>query len=183
MKTLVAVASKHGSTMEIGERIASALSVAELRVDLRPVDQVHSVAAYDAAVIGSGVYMGRWIGDAREFVDEHVSELSRMPVWMFSSGPITDKVDPADSSDGLRLLEAVHGREHRLFAGRLEKNSLGLMERTVVRMTVGKPPQILRDNLAGELQAVGNRAKKFGDGRSGSGFHQPIPTRLPALRA
>lgn len=134
MKTLVAVASKHGSTMEIGERIASALSVAELRVDLRPVDQVHSVAAYDAAVIGSGVYMGRWLGAGRDFVEKHASELSRMPVWMFSSGPITDKVDPADAADGIRLLEAAHGREHKLFAGKLEKDRLGLMERTIVRM-------------------------------------------------
>jgi menaquinone-dependent protoporphyrinogen oxidase len=95
---------------------------------------VHSIAAYDSAVIGSGVYMGRWLGHARDFVDEHASELSRMPVWMFSSGPITDKVDPADAADGIRLLEAAHGREHKLFAGKLDKDSLGLLERTVVRM-------------------------------------------------
>ena len=134
MKTLVAVASKHGSTMEIGERIASILREAQLSVDVRPIDLVFSIAAYDSAVIGSGVYMGRWLGDARDFVDEHVSELSRMPVWMFSSGPITDKVDPGDAADGLRLLEAAHGREHKLFAGKLEKDGLGLVERTVVRM-------------------------------------------------
>ena len=134
MKTLVAVASKHGSTTEIGERIGSILSDSQLSVDVRPIDQVHSIAAYDSAVIGSGVYMGRWLGHARDFVDEHASELSRMPVWMFSSGPITDKVDPADAADGIRLLEAAHGREHKLFAGKLDKDSLGLLERTVVRM-------------------------------------------------
>ena len=134
MKTLVAVASKHGSTMEIGERIGSILRESELLVDVRPIDQVYSIAAYDAAVIGSGVYMRRWIGAARDFVDEHASGLSRMPVWMFSSGPITDKVDPGDAANGIRLLEATHGREHKLFAGKLDKDSLGLMERTIVRM-------------------------------------------------
>ncbi|HEY5488728.1 MAG TPA: flavodoxin domain-containing protein [Candidatus Limnocylindrales bacterium] len=134
MKTLVAVASKHGSTMEIGERIAAILRESKVDVEVQSIVQMKSIAGYDAAIIGSGVYMGRWLGDARDFVDEHVSELSRMPVWMFSSGPITDKVDPGDAADGIRLLEAAHGREHRLFAGRLQKESLGLMERTIVRM-------------------------------------------------
>jgi len=134
MKTLVAVASKHGSTMEIGQRIAAILRESELDVEVQSIEQVHSIAGYDAAIIGSGVYMGRWLGAGRDFVEEHASALSRMPTWMFSSGPITDKVDPADAADGLRLLEAAHGREHRLFAGRLDRDSLGLMERTIVRM-------------------------------------------------
>jgi menaquinone-dependent protoporphyrinogen oxidase len=134
MKTLVAVASKHGSTMEIGERIGARLRESGLDVDVCPTGQLSSLAAYDAAIVGSGVYMGRWLGDGRDFVEMRATELGRMPVWLFSSGPITDRVDPGDAADGERLLEAVHGREHRLFAGRLDKDSLGFMERTIVRM-------------------------------------------------
>jgi len=134
MKTLVAVASKHGSTMEIGERIAAILRESKVDVEVQSIEQTKSIAGYDAAIIGSGVYMGRWLGAGRDFVEEHATELSRMPTWMFSSGPITDKADAADAADGLRLLEAAHGREHRLFAGRLVKEDLGVVERTIVRM-------------------------------------------------
>ena len=35
-------------------------------------------------VIGSAIYMGRWLKTAREFVSEHVA-LSAVPVWLFSS--------------------------------------------------------------------------------------------------
>ena len=43
-------------------------------------------------VIGSAIYMGRWLKTAREFVSEHVAELSAVPVWLFSS-------DRSDRSD------------------------------------------------------------------------------------
>ena len=45
-----------------------------------------------------------------------------------------DIVDPADSAEGLRLLELVGGRDHRLFAGKADKDEFGFVERTVVRM-------------------------------------------------
>jgi len=134
MKTLVAVASRHGGTMEIGERIGACLRESDLDVDVHPIDRVNSLAAYDAAIIGSAVYMGRWLGQGRDFVEVRATELSRMNVWLFSSGPISGRSDPHDADDGLRLLEAVNGREHKLFAGRLEKDDLGLTERFIVRM-------------------------------------------------
>lgn len=134
MKTLVTVSSKHGSTTEIGAAIAEALRTAGFDVDLITPEQVASLAGYDAVVVGSGVYMGRWLGPARDFVRDHADELRKRDVWLFSSGPITGVDDPADAANGLKLLELVGGREHRLFAGRLEKEGLGFSERAIVRL-------------------------------------------------
>jgi menaquinone-dependent protoporphyrinogen oxidase len=134
MKALVTVSSRHGSTTEIGAAIADAFRTAGLDVDLISPGQVASLDGYDAVVVGSGIYMGRWLAPARDFVTGHFDELRGKAVWLFSSGPVTGADDPADSAEGLKLLELVGGREHRLFAGRLEKEGLSFTERTLARM-------------------------------------------------
>lgn len=134
MKTLVTTSSRHGSPTEIGAAIAEALRATGLDVDLISAGGVASLDGYDAVVVGSGVYMGRWLGPARDLVRDHADELRKRDVWLFSSGPITGVDDPADAATGLKLLELVGGREHRLFAGRLEKEGLGFSERAIVRL-------------------------------------------------
>ncbi|RKY15905.1 MAG: flavodoxin, partial [Planctomycetota bacterium] len=71
MKVLVAVASKHGATMEIGQVIEASLHSAGLDVEFMRVEDVASLGPYDALVLGSGVYAGHWLRPAREFVDIH----------------------------------------------------------------------------------------------------------------
>jgi len=138
MKTLVTVATRHGATAEIGEAIAEQLRSMGLDVDVIPPDQVRSLAPYGAVVVGSGVYLGRWLAPAREFVTDHAEELRRLPVWLFGSGPITPVEDEADMVDGKQLRELVGARDNRLFAGQLERDGLGIFERVSVRM-VGSP--------------------------------------------
>ena len=88
-RILVACATRHGSTAEIAAEIADVLrrNVPGAVVDLREAAKAGEVAGYDAAVIGSAVYMGRWLPTARDLVEGHREVLSAMPVWLFSSGP------------------------------------------------------------------------------------------------
>jgi len=135
MKALVTVASKHGGSLGIGEAIGDVLRTQGLDVDLMPPEDVGSLDGYDGVVVGSGVYMGRWLGEARDFVHRHGDELRLHPVWLFSSGPVGDKRDDAaDGAEGVKHLSEISGRDHRVFAGRLEKEELGLGERAVIRM-------------------------------------------------
>jgi len=134
MKVLVTVASKHGSTDEIGHAIAErlrarGLEVAEQRPNGPPLDDV------DAVVIGSAVYGGRWLSPARSFVRAHLSELRRLPVWVFSSGPVGASPKPEEEPpEGLELAELINARPHRTFVGRLDPATLGLGERTLARL-------------------------------------------------
>jgi menaquinone-dependent protoporphyrinogen oxidase len=134
MKALVAVSSKHGGTQEIGQAIAESLRAAGIDADVIPPERVPSLDGYDAVVAGSALYMGRWMGPARDFVNGHADALRGRPVWLFASGPVTGVEDPADAAEGLKLLELVGGRDFRLFPGRLERDGLGFAERTLVRM-------------------------------------------------
>ena len=135
MKLLIAVSSKHGSTREIAESIAETVREAGVEVDVVDAERVESVALYDAVIVGSAVHMGRWMGPARALVNRTADALRARPVWLFSSGPLgRDIVDPADAAEGMKLLGLVGGREHRLFAGKADKNELGFGERAILRM-------------------------------------------------
>jgi menaquinone-dependent protoporphyrinogen oxidase len=140
MTVLVAAASKHGATGEIAERIGAELAGQGVDVEVRKLEEVGDLAGYDAFVLGSGVYLGNWLKEARRFVDSHAAELAERPTWLFSSGSIVG--DPPADDDPLavraklaeRLLEATHAREHKVFAGKLDSNELGFAEKASVRM-------------------------------------------------
>jgi len=135
MRIVVACATRHGSTAEIAAEIADVLrrNVSGAVVDLRDAAKAGEMAAYDAAVIGSAVYVGRWLPAARDLVQGHREVLSAMPVWLFSSGPVGDppkpEEDPVDVAD---LLAATGAREHRIFAGKLVRKQLSFPERAIV---------------------------------------------------
>ncbi len=140
MRVLVSAASRHGATAELADRLGQALD-AELRarrvesgVDVVAPEQVTGVSEYDAVVIGSAVYMGHWLDPARRLVETHAAELARIPVWLFSSGPVGDPLKPAeDPNDAAPMVEATGARDHRLFAGRLARSGLGFGEKAMVR--------------------------------------------------
>jgi menaquinone-dependent protoporphyrinogen oxidase len=135
MTVLVAVASRHGSTREIAELIGRTLEEHGLEVVVAPVDEIDDVAPYDAVVLGSAVYVGKWLEPARRFVDAHAVELAARPTWLFSSGPIGTPPKPeGDKAVEVGSIVARTGaREHRVFAGKLDRSGLGLGERMVVR--------------------------------------------------
>jgi menaquinone-dependent protoporphyrinogen oxidase len=134
MKMLVTVASKHGATEGIGRQIASTLVTAGHEVELVKPEEVQSLAGYDAAIVGSAIYMGRWMAEARDFVENHAEILRGMPVWLFASGPVTPVTDEGDTQDGDHLAELIGARGNRVFAGKLEEHELGFFERQIVKM-------------------------------------------------
>jgi menaquinone-dependent protoporphyrinogen oxidase len=134
MKILIAVSSKHGSTAEIAESIGETIREAGIEVDVVDAERVESVVSYDAVVVGSALYMGRWMGPARDLLHRSAEVLHRRPVWLFSSGPLGATIDPADAAEGLKLLELVGARDHRVFAGKADKDESGFFERRVLSM-------------------------------------------------
>jgi len=133
MRVLVAVASRHGSTVEIAKKIADVLTAARIEAIVRLPDEVVSVEPYDAVILGSGVYAGRWLGSARQFVDREAEGLSRRPVWLFSSGPVGDPAKPAaEPVDVEAIRKRTNARGHRVFNGKLDRQELGFGERAIV---------------------------------------------------
>ena len=135
MKILIAVASKHGSTREIAGALAQELEKQRHDVAVHAAQRSLAVDGYDAALVGSAVYVGNWMGEARAFVAENQAALARIPVWLFSSGPLgAENPQPEADPAGMDELMAQTGaRGHQIFVGKLDKSALGLGERLIVR--------------------------------------------------
>jgi menaquinone-dependent protoporphyrinogen oxidase len=145
MRVLVSVASKHGATAEIGEQIAEVLAAAGHEVVARAPQDVADLDGIDAVVLGSAVYVGRWMAPARELVERLGKDLARRPVWLFSSGPVGDPPRPAEEpADGAAAVEVTGAIEHKVFAGRIDRTRLAFGERTIVR-TLHIPDGDFRD--------------------------------------
>ncbi|HUF53850.1 MAG TPA: flavodoxin domain-containing protein [Dehalococcoidia bacterium] len=131
MRALIAVASRHGSTWEIGSALASEFQGTGVSSDLLEAKDVQSLEEYDLVVIGSAVYMGHWMVDALDLVDRFHDDLVMMPVWLFSSGPIgaDDPKPHGDPHDIPGLVAQLNAEGHRVFAGKLDKKVLGVGER------------------------------------------------------
>lgn len=133
MRVLVAVASKHGSSAEIADRIGEVLVAAGIETDVRPPDEVLGVAQYDGVILGSGVYAGRWLSAAKKLAERETAALRSRPVWLFSSGPVGDPAKPAAEPVDVELVRRrTDAIDHRIFPGKLDRQELGFGERAIV---------------------------------------------------
>lgn len=135
MKVLVTVASRHGSTSMIGDAIREELVATGVTTHMVEPELVTDISPYDAVVLGSAVYAGRWLKPARAFAKRFEAELARKAVWLFSSGPIGEPPKPTQpAADALELADRLGARDHQVFEGRIEPAVLSVIERATVRM-------------------------------------------------
>jgi menaquinone-dependent protoporphyrinogen oxidase len=145
MRVLVTAASKYGATGEIARAIGDVLAERGVDATVTPPEEVGSVGDYDAVVLGSAVYAGRWLPPAKELVDRAADALAARSVWLFSSGPIGDPPRPEeDPVDATEMLERTKARGHRVFAGKLIKKQLSFPEKAIV-MALRAPEGDFRD--------------------------------------
>ena len=130
--------SKNGATWEIAEAIAGHLRERGLEVSLVEPQDIRSVQEFEAAIIGSAVYAGRWVESVKAFVRRFGDELAARPVWLFSSGPVgnqdsmwfkTIQKSSIESEDAAQILESTDALEHQVFAGRLAVDELPFAQR------------------------------------------------------
>lgn len=147
MTVLVAYASRHGATRELAGHIAGVLADSGRTAEAHPVTDNIDLRDYDAAVIGSAAYAGRWLTEAVAFVADHRQALSVMPVWLFSSGPLGH--DPATTAAAEAraaavpqevpwLQELVGARQHLVFSGALRPDDLTFRERMLRRLPAAR---------------------------------------------
>ncbi len=135
MRVLVIPASKYGGTAEIGRAIAKTLREHRIDVDVSQPEHMFDLEPYAGHVIGSALYLGNWLPQARSFVEEYSEALRRKPTWLFSSGPLGPARPEEPMSDEVlaQLLAQTGATEHRLFSGKLALDHLSRTDRFVAR--------------------------------------------------
>lgn len=135
---LIVHASRHGGTAGIAQRIGEVLRAAGFDTTVARAAEMPDPSAYDACLVGGGVYMGSWVNDGTDYLERYADALAMRPVWLFSSGPLPgssretegDAADPIEKalgplsgpgSGGRRKIEAlaarIHPRGHHVFDG------------------------------------------------------------------
>jgi len=82
-RVLVTYASKYGSTGGVAEAIGKELCAKGVNADVVLIKNAGNVSSYQGVVIGSAIYMGKWMSDATDFVNENQSILREIPVAYF----------------------------------------------------------------------------------------------------
>jgi menaquinone-dependent protoporphyrinogen oxidase len=143
MKVLVTAATKYGATGEIAKAIGDVLVEHGLDTAVIPPGDVGDVKEYEAVVLGSAVYAGHWLELAKALLHRSGRAFAARAVWLFSSGPVGDRSrklvqkmgeDPVDLA---KILEATRAREHRMFAGKLERKNLSFPQRAALTVFRG----------------------------------------------
>jgi menaquinone-dependent protoporphyrinogen oxidase len=143
MAVLVTAATKNGATGEIAQAIGAALTQRGVPAVVMPPEDVRDIGSYDAVVLGSAVYSGHWLPAAMALVSRGAGAWAGRPVWLFSSGPVGDphrsltRKMGADPVDLPKIRAATGAREHRMFAGKLDRTTLPIAQRMALSVFRG----------------------------------------------
>jgi menaquinone-dependent protoporphyrinogen oxidase len=141
-RTLVAYASKHGSTEEVARAIGAHLGDAGHHVDIRDAAIVTDVEPYDAVVLGGSLYMGRWHADARAFLRHWRAAVEERPLAVFALGSRT--LDEHDVADSRRQLD--NSLDHLHIHPQLVTVFGGVVDPAKLRFPLNRvPPSDARD--------------------------------------
>lgn len=138
VSVLVCYASRYGSTREIAECITEVLRVSGIHVDCIPAGRDIRPVGYDAVVLGSPLYMGKWLVEARELVSRERGALGRVPVAVFSVGySFKDRSDKvlqcgADALSDIRFY--IRPRESAYFPGRVDPGMVSPSDRAILTL-------------------------------------------------
>jgi len=144
-RVLVSAGSKHGSTLEIAEKIGEVLRDRGYEVDVTPPDKVAGLDRYDAVILGSAVYAGHWTSSAVELAEKVAERRENLATWMFSSGPIGDPPKPEeDPADIAEIIETTRARAHQIFSGKIDRSKLSFGEKAIL-IAVRAPEGDFRD--------------------------------------
>ena len=86
-RALIVYGTRYGATESTSEEIAKILR--ENGMDVKVVnakkEKVKDIAAYDLIIVGSGMQMAKWTGDAEGFLVKFQKELANKKVAIFVS--------------------------------------------------------------------------------------------------
>ena len=136
-KVLVAYATRAGSTAGVAERVAEVLNRNGFAAAAMRVGEVRDTAPYAAVVLGSSVRAGKLKPEALKFLGKNKADLNAKPFAAFivclTMKANDDKNRTAAGAylDPIRL--QVKPLSEGLFAGALNLEKLGFVERTIMK--------------------------------------------------
>lgn len=139
-KVLIVYASKYGSTGGVADAIAKELCSRDVSADVALVLNPGNIGSYQGVIIGSAIYMGKWMPEAVNFVKENKDFLRHVPVAYFLAG--ISLVDPREEARTkalafvdpvLKAVPEVKPVSIGTFAGALHYDNLSWINKKILK--------------------------------------------------
>jgi menaquinone-dependent protoporphyrinogen oxidase len=134
-RTLIAYASKYGSTEEVAKYIAGILRDKGMEIDVKSVRKIKDISEYENIIIGSATRMDKLLKDALKFAENHTKELAIKKTAYFVVGA-TMKKDTAENREKVKgflkpLGDIKEPISLGLFAGKIDYDKIGPVWRAI----------------------------------------------------
>ncbi len=150
-KVLVTYASKYGSTGGVAEAIGKELCAKGVNADVVLIKNANNIGSYQGVVIGSAIYMGKWMSDAIDFVNKNQDILRQMPVAYFLVCMTLSQPTEEKRAQVLSYMDPILKAAPKIkpvgigtFAGALDYNNLSWLNKKILR-SKGTPEGDFRD--------------------------------------
>lgn len=87
MKTLIVYGTRYGATASTSDEIAKVLQTEgfDVKVVNAKDEKIKDISPYDLVIVGSGMQMGKWTGEAEGFLKRFHGELAQKKLAIFAS--------------------------------------------------------------------------------------------------
>jgi menaquinone-dependent protoporphyrinogen oxidase len=87
VKTLIVYGTRYGATTGTSKEIAKVLREEgfEIKVVNAKEEKIKDISEYELVIVGSGMQMGKWTGEADDFLKKFHSELGQKKLAIFAS--------------------------------------------------------------------------------------------------
>lgn len=150
-RVLVTYASKYGSTGGVADAIGKELCSKDVGADVVLIENAGDVGSYHGVVIGSAIYMGRWMSEAADFVKDNRNILRRVPVAYFLVCMTLSRPTEKNRAEALSYMNPILKAVPEItpvgigtFAGALDYNNLSWLTAKVMK-SKGAPAGDFRD--------------------------------------
>ncbi|MBE0558668.1 MAG: flavodoxin domain-containing protein [Proteobacteria bacterium] len=150
-RVLVAYTSKYGSTGGVADAIGKELCGKGLAADVALIRNVGDLGLYQGVVVGSAIYMGKWMPEATDFVKNNRNLLCQLPVAYFLVCMTLSQSTEEKRAEVLSYMDPILETAPEVkpvgigtFAGALDYNNLSWLNKKILKAK-GSPEGDFRD--------------------------------------
>jgi len=138
VRTLIVFGTRYGATTGTSEEIAKVLREEGFNVKVTNAkEKVKSISEYELVIVGSGMRMGKWTGEADDFLKKFQKELEQKKLAIFASTMKTVSEREGKTEDVAQMRKAaledkvaqynLHPIALGFFGGVLDYNKMGFL--------------------------------------------------------
>lgn len=148
---LITYASKYGSSGGVADAIGKELCSKGMAADVVLIKNARNVSSYQGVVIGSAIYMGKWMSEAVDFVKQNKDSLRQVPVAYFLVCMTLSQPTEKKQAEVLSYMDPVLKAVPEIkpvglgtFAGALDYSNLSWLYKKILK-SKGTPEGDFRD--------------------------------------